>query len=214
MPLSLKNKTVLITCGPTWVPIDDMRVISNQSTGALGHILVKKLIDEGAKVTLIEGPVKKPIEDKKVKIIKYCFYDELASELKKALKNKFDIVIHAAAVSDYKVKKPSLKKLSSGKKEISIKLTPTEKLIDKIKKISKKSLLVGFKLESFTSKAMLKKKADNLFNNANCDLVVANSLKNGYTGYVVNPDGKILGGPSKTKQSLCTSLVKALKVIA
>ena len=37
----LKNKKVLITCGPTWVPIDSMRVISNQSTGALGQAMAE-----------------------------------------------------------------------------------------------------------------------------------------------------------------------------
>ena len=51
------NKKVLITCGPTGVPIDTMRIISNLSSGSLGQMIAEDFIKAGAKVTLLEGPV-------------------------------------------------------------------------------------------------------------------------------------------------------------
>ena len=78
-------KRVLITCGPTWVPIDDVRVISNVSSGEMGHLIAQSFQSKGALVTIIEGPVTQTLEDKKIKIIKYRFFDELARVLKKEL---------------------------------------------------------------------------------------------------------------------------------
>ena len=55
--MSLKNKKILITAGPTWVSIDTVRVISNTATGATGILLAEKLRKLDAKVTLLLGPV-------------------------------------------------------------------------------------------------------------------------------------------------------------
>ena len=105
----------MITCGATWTPIDDVRVISNVSSGEMGHLIAQAFRQKGAQVTVIEGPVTHTLTDKKIKIIKYRFFDELASVLKKELLKKYDIIIHAAAVSDFKVKGPSKRKISSDK---------------------------------------------------------------------------------------------------
>ncbi len=86
---SLKNKKVLITSGPTWVSIDPMRVISNRATGELGHKLALALAKEGAKVTLLEGPVTKPLTASNVTIKKFCFYDELKALLTIELKYEY-----------------------------------------------------------------------------------------------------------------------------
>ena len=51
------NMRVLITCGATWVPIDDVRVISNISSGEMGHLIAQAFRQKGAQVTIIEGPV-------------------------------------------------------------------------------------------------------------------------------------------------------------
>ena len=107
----LRNKKVLITCGPTWIPIDAMRVISNQSTGTLGQMIAEDFAKAGAKVTLLEGPVTRELKSKTIKILKFVFFDEFTGLIKKELKKKVDICIHAAAVSDYKLKKPGRKKI-------------------------------------------------------------------------------------------------------
>ena len=48
---------VLITCGPIWVPMDWVRVISNRSTGQMGHALAKAFLKRKARVTVVEGPL-------------------------------------------------------------------------------------------------------------------------------------------------------------
>src|SRR5271157_2085618 len=98
-----KKCRVLVTCGATWTPIDDVRVISNVSSGEMGHLIAQAFRQRSAQVSIIEGPVTHTLIDKKIKIIKYRFFDELARVLKAELLKKYDIIIHAAAVSDFKV---------------------------------------------------------------------------------------------------------------
>ena len=53
---ALSGKRILITCGPTWVALDDVRVLSNRSTGELGRLLARKLKAAGAQVTVLCHP--------------------------------------------------------------------------------------------------------------------------------------------------------------
>jgi phosphopantothenoylcysteine decarboxylase/phosphopantothenate--cysteine ligase len=197
---------VLVTCGPTWAAIDDVRVISNISTGEMGHLIAQAFKAKGAQVTLLEGQVTHSLNDQKIKVIKYRFFDELAALLKKELNKKYDIMVHAAAVSDFKVKGALKKKISSDK-ALSLKLTPTAKLIKTIKRLSPETFLVGFKLES--SLKGIGKTLKALFMEAECDLVIANTLKGGYQGYIVNADGEILM-KANNKQQIAKNLVKFL----
>ncbi|MBU1999188.1 MAG: phosphopantothenoylcysteine decarboxylase, partial [Candidatus Omnitrophica bacterium] len=66
---NLKNKKILITAGPTWVPVDDVRVISNSASGETGILLAKRLSGQGAKVTLLLGPIGNYNPDKKIKLV-------------------------------------------------------------------------------------------------------------------------------------------------
>jgi phosphopantothenoylcysteine decarboxylase / phosphopantothenate---cysteine ligase len=197
---------VLITCGPTWTPIDDVRVISNVSSGEMGHLIARAFSSKKANVTVIEGPVTHTLADKKIKVIKYRFFDELARVLKTELLKKYDIIIHAAAVSDFKVRGASKSKISSDK-ALTLNLIPVPKLIKDIKRLSPKSFLVGFKLESNLNPKNILKTVKPLFTQAGCDLVVANKLAGGYQGYIVNADGNILSKASN-KQAIAQKLVK------
>ena len=190
---------VLVTCGATWTPIDDVRVISNVSSGEMGHLIAQAFRQKRRRVTLIEGPVTHTLIDKKIKIIKYRFFDELARALKQELSKKYDIIVHAAAVSDFKVKGAFKRKISSDK-DLTLKLVATPKLIKDIKRLSPESLLVGFKLESNLDPKNVFKQVRSLFTSSGCDLVVANTLKNGYQGFIVNADGDILN-KADNKQS-------------
>ncbi len=205
----MKNFNVLITCGPTWVAIDQVRVISNVSSGEMGHLIADAFLKIGANVTVIEGPVTHPWQGKRARIIKYQFFDELSKTLKAQLRNKPDIVIHAAAVSDFKVTKVSKTKIASGK-ALSLALTPTEKLIQAIKAIAPNTCLVGFKLESKFNKGNIYKETKELFTESGCDLVVANSLNNGYQGFILDADGRLLV-KTKTKHAIAQHLVSLLR---
>lgn len=208
---SLKNKKILITCGPTWIPIDAMRVISNKSTGNLGQIAAQECRRAGAKVTLLEGPVTQSLDDPHVKVVKFYFYDDFLRLTKKEIKKQYDIVIHAAAVSDYKLKKPFDKKISSQKKRLTLDLVPTQKIIHLIKKLHKDTFLVGFKLESDINQKTAVGHSEDLFKKAKCDLVIANNTtEEKYNAYLINKNKEIIA-TENSRKSIVKSLIKELK---
>jgi phosphopantothenoylcysteine decarboxylase/phosphopantothenate--cysteine ligase len=190
--LASKNKPhVLITSGPTAVPIDEMRVITNRSTGEMGRLLANAFAQKNYTVTLLEGQgVTTPITlSKKIRLKKFFFYSELESMLKDELQKPCDVVVHAAAVSDFAMPKALKGKIASGK-TLTLKLLPTKKIVNTIKKIAPKIFLVGFKLETKISKDFIIKETRGLFNDAKCDLVVANTTSHGkYAAHIIDASG-------------------------
>jgi phosphopantothenoylcysteine decarboxylase / phosphopantothenate---cysteine ligase len=194
----LKNKKFLITSGPTWVPIDDMRVISNRSSGQLGTLIAAKAVKVGAKVTLLEGPFA---------------FEKFAARLNKELKKNYDVVVHAVAVSDYQLKKPFSQKIRSEKKMLTLKLIPTPKLIQTIKKKLPHTFLVGFKFETHLSATRAQKCAFGLIKTADCDLVIANTLRGTrYKGFIVNKRCQILA-KADSRSKMAEKIVKSLKLL-
>ena len=181
----LKNKKVLITAGPTIEYIDPIRVITNQSSGKTGILLASELISSGAKVTLVYGPgIEKP--PKGAKIIKIFTSKEMFDVVKKEMSKEFDIVIMAAAISDYTPENPSKNKIKSIKNKIKISLKKAPKIIDQIKKYQKNVFLVGFKAEANLSKNELIALAKKKMNESDADMIVANDI--GSIRYRKNPE--------------------------
>lgn len=203
----LKNKTVLITAGPTWVPIDTVRVISNIATGTTGILLAEKLRRLGAKVTLLLGPADNCCLNKKIKLLRFRFFDELKDKIINELKyKKYNIVIHSAAVSDYKPIKTYSHKVKSGIKRWKLDLVPTEKIIDLLKRIDNSIILVGFKFEPQAGKDILIKKTKELIRQAELDLAVANTMnKNKYCAYILDNYNHSYG-PIFNKKNLVAKL--------
>jgi phosphopantothenoylcysteine synthetase/decarboxylase len=187
--MSLKGKRVLITAGPTWVAIDQVRVISNLASGETGFILADKFKKLGAKVTLLLGPGNFCVAGQAgIKLIHFKYFSELAQLLDKELKSqKYTAVIHAAAVADYQPEKIIAGKISSLHKNWRINLVPTKKLIKGLRKYKPDLFTVGFKFEPNANKDKLLAKGKQLLRTANLDLVVANSNKNmGYQAYILS----------------------------
>lgn len=200
-----------MTCGPTWVAIDPVRVISNHSTGELGHTIARQLKKAGAKVTVLEGPVTHRLQEKSIRTVKFSFYDELAGLVNKELGKNYNCMIHAAAVSDYRPKNTRSSKLSSELSELQLNLVPTAKIIEKIKRIAPKTFLVGFKLELSENQKTILKKARYLIQKANCDLVVANSLNGkSYRGYIID-EGQHVVAEAKTRNGIAGQLINILR---
>ncbi len=210
MAHSLKNKKILVTCGPTWVPIDAVRVVSNVSSGALGQRIALDCARSGARVTLLEGPVTVPLSSRSMRILKFRFFDELQKLLRQELRKDVEAVIHAAAVADYKFKKPVQHKLSSGKKTLKLEFVATPKLIRMIKRLAPKAFLVGFKLEPKISRRSAVRKTQELFRQADCDIVVANqSTPRGYKGFILDKQNIILASASG-RRKMSKTLVRIL----
>jgi len=181
----LRGKNVLITAGPTIEYIDPVRVITNQSSGKTGVLLASELISAGAKVTLIYGPGKES-PPKGAKVVTVQTLQEMFNAVKKEMERKFDIVIMAAAASDYTPHKSSATKINSNLDEIVLKLKRAPKIIDKIKKMQKDVFLVGFKAETNISKESLVKQARKKIRESAADLIIANDV--GIKKYKENPD--------------------------
>ncbi len=180
----LQNKRILMTAGPTIEYIDPIRIITNHSTGKTGVLLASGLISGGAKVTLIYGPgQEKPPKGAKVIPVKTVM--EMFTAVKKEMKKKFDVVILAAAASDYVPTKSNKSKIKSTSKQMILKLQRAPKIIDQIKKIQKDVFLVGFKAETNLTKINLIKIARKKLQETKADMIIANDIG---TKYQKNPE--------------------------
>ena len=208
--MDLKNKRILITAGPTWVPIDSVRVISNIASGETGALLAKKLCRFNAKPTLLLGPGQRSCSNGKIRLKRFRFFDDLKKIISRELSSKnYDILIHTAAVSDYRPKTRLRKKVGSGKKLWRLNLLPTPKLIELAKKIDPGVFLIGFKYEPDTKKLGLLSRAKRLLKLCDAGLVVANTtLRGRYQAYILSR-AKIITQAS-SKKDLADKLIKTL----
>ena len=202
----LKGKKILVTAGATSEDIDPVRTITNKSSGKTGIYIAEQAAKLGADVTLIRGNTK--IEPTyKMEDIQINSVDEMYKAIKKNIKNN-DIMIHAAAVSDFTIKE-SNKKISS-KKELSLKLKPTIKIINKMKKLNKDIFLVGFKLDNKNKKQLIDE-AYNLLKKTNCDLVIANNIKcvdsENSEVFIINKNKKINHIKSAPKRIIAEKII-------
>ena len=147
--LPLKGKHVLVTAGGTREPIDAVRYIGNSSSGRMGIELAKAARDAGAQVSLIAANIDLPLP-KGVEVTRVGTVDEL--EL--AMDRECDVIIMAAAVSDFRVQNPFLGKLkrSDG---LNLELTPTKDLIANFAANHPKSVSIAFALAEETQDRLI-----------------------------------------------------------
>ncbi|MGD9015082.1 MAG: phosphopantothenoylcysteine decarboxylase [Candidatus Omnitrophota bacterium] len=205
--MSLRGKRILITAGPTWVGIDSVRVISNIATGKTGLLLARQAAKQGARVTLVLGQCGQFNQGESIRIIPFCFFKQLKNILKRELqKAKCDIIIHSAAVSDFKPEYKISGKLSSHKAH-TLKLLPLEKLTILIRRLQPKAKLVMFKLESNVENQTLIQRAKQAGEEFGADLIVANRL-NPYRALIIDRQNNRIS--AKSKKDLVDKLIKIL----
>lgn len=199
---------VLITAGSTWAKIDQVRVLTNRFSGKTGLYLANKLAEKGHQVTLIINPHSTG-KINNLKTFSFHYFQEFKNRLKTILKNnKFDAIIHMAAVSDYLPKVSRQGKISSGKKGLTITLAPAPKIIKQIRQLAKEALLIQFKLE--VKKDGIIEKAYSSLKKNGSSYVVANALedlKSGYKAVLIDKQ------KNKTKISSKEDLVKEINKI-
>ena len=200
---------ILITAGSTWTKVDDVRIFTNRFTGKTGLYLAKGLKRKGHSVTLLINPHCLG-KIKGLKIIPYRYFEEFKRKvIREIKKQRYDAIIHSAAVSDYKIKSPQKGKIPSGKPRV-LKLVPTEKIIKQIRAKAPNSLLIQFKLEP-KQRGIIKKAYKSLKDNGS-DFVVANALCDMQTGYfcfLINKKKEAV--PLKSKSVLLTALDKIIR---
>lgn len=174
-PKTLEGKRVLVTAGATREYIDPIRYITNASSGRMGVAMAEEAELRGAEVTLIRtrGSVPSFVENQIEVETAEEMLDVIEGELKA---RKYDVVVLASAVSDFRVKKRANMKIKSGK-AITLELEPTPKIIDRIKELQPNVFLVGFKAETGLNEEELITAARMQIERAGSDLVVANTLR-------------------------------------
>jgi phosphopantothenoylcysteine decarboxylase/phosphopantothenate--cysteine ligase len=179
--LPLKNKTVLLTAGPTYEAIDPVRFIGNRSTGKMGYALANTAASLGAKVILVSGPSFEKVNYSSIDIIKVESADEMYQAVHQYFNNA-DIVIATAAVADYKPATVVNQKIKKKDAKLQIDLVPTKDILASMGKIKKNQFLVGFALETndelVNAQGKLKRK--------NLDMIVLNSLQDKGAGFATN----------------------------
>jgi phosphopantothenoylcysteine decarboxylase/phosphopantothenate--cysteine ligase len=172
-PRELQDMRVLVVAGATVEAIDDVRVITNRSTGGTGVELAKTAFELGANVELWLGRHEAPVPS----WLPYRTFDstdELASMAEKA---EADICIVPAAIADFKPAKKQGGKIPTRAGALTLDLKPTPKILERFRKGTRKAL-VGFKAEAGVGEAELKARALALAKEADLDFVVANDVAN------------------------------------
>ena len=183
--LPLKDKLVLITAGPTYEALDPVRFIGNHSSGLMGYELAGKAAQLGADVVIISGPSQLDLKDENIHIERVTSADQMYAKAHEYF-NKADIVIGAAAVSDYKPKEVADQKIKKDNEEIQLELVKNKDILLSLGQIKDKQFLVGFALETENelenaTKKLKKKKLD---------AIVLNSLNDEGAGFS-KPTNKI-----------------------
>ncbi len=191
---NLAGKKILVTAGATSEEIDPVRVITNKSSGKMGVYIAEEAFLRGADVTLVRGA--NAVEPQyHFKDIKINNVRELFNEIKKNIKDK-NVMVHAAAVSDFMVNNRAKRKLKSFE-TLNLELSPATKIFEKIKKIRKNIFLIGFKAEYKVSRKSLIDRAYALLRDADADLVVANDVGKEGRGFDYDTNEVFIVGKDK-----------------
>ena len=171
----LKGRHFLVTSGPTIEPIDPVRFIGNRSSGLQGGAIANELIESGADVTFITGPIDldPPHGSNIIRV-------ETADEMYDAVHSSLpaDAAVFAAAVADWKIKKTEQQKLKKQTGNLpAFDLTENKDILASVSKLKKNrpKIVMGFAAETENilenAKSKLMKKG--------CDFIVANDVSLG-----------------------------------
>ncbi|MEM3011245.1 MAG: bifunctional phosphopantothenoylcysteine decarboxylase/phosphopantothenate--cysteine ligase CoaBC [Candidatus Bathyarchaeia archaeon] len=217
--MDLAGKKLLITGGPTIEHIDPVRVITNKSSGKMAVSIAREALLRGAEVTLIYGPgsAEPPSEAHVVRVeTSREMLDNVLSELKQ---RKYDVVVAAAAVADWALEKPYNHKISTRDTAmLSLKLKPTPKIIDAIRKACPDIFLVAFRAEYGLSDKELVEAGAKWMKRARADLVVVNDVGRKSVGFgfdtnevfILDAKGKVVHVPLSMKREVAKKLLDVI----
>jgi phosphopantothenoylcysteine synthetase/decarboxylase len=178
VPLNLTTCRLLVTAGPTWVPVDAIRYLTNFASGSLGLFLAREAAAAGAQVRVLLGPGRicpTEADRRRLEIVDFVTFDDLHRLVRGSLgEDRFDALLHTAAVADYRPAEVRPVKTPSGASEWLLRLVPLPKIVDEVKALAPRILLVKFKLEVGRSRDELLRIAAASRARSDADLIVAN----------------------------------------
>lgn len=206
--LPLKGKKVIISAGGTIERIDPVRYITNDSSGKMGHRLAEQARDLGADVILVTaskleypfGMAVKPVNS--------------ARDMQAAIMSDFedaDIIIMAAAVSDYRPKNQADKKMKKASREIQILLEENPDILATMGQQKTKQFLIGFAAETND----VEKYATDKLKRKNVNMIVANDVSKAHAGFnkdtneviICQPDKEAIHIETDTKENIAKKIL-------
>jgi phosphopantothenoylcysteine decarboxylase/phosphopantothenate--cysteine ligase len=176
----LQGKKVVVTFGGTQERIDQVRYITNRSSGKMGAAIADACFLAGAQVIVLRA---KTAVQSRFSHKEEIF--ETADDLEQLVKKhspETDILFHVAAVSDFKVETSLVAKIPSDK-AIHLDLAPRLKIVHQIKKWNPDIKLIAFKAEAGISETELIQKAQNKIREEDADVIVANDVGKNDRGF-------------------------------
>jgi phosphopantothenoylcysteine decarboxylase/phosphopantothenate--cysteine ligase len=208
-PQDLQGRTVLVTAGPTQEPLDTVRFLSNPSSGKMGYAIAQAAQERGAEVILVSGPTNlTPPQGVRSWQIRTAM--EMYEAVLRAYE-KVDIVIKAAAVSDYRPKQAVPYKIKKTDEAQVVELMRNPDILAELGQRKGKRILVGFaaETEDLLANAQKKVQAKNL------DLIIANDVGRSETGFgsdenkilILHADGRVEDLPQMSKHKLAHEIL-------
>ena len=191
----LEGTTILVTAGGTQESIDPVRYIGNRSSGKMGYAIAEQAAHMGAKVILVSAPTSLPIPSG----VDFISVDSAVSmqEAVEARYNDVNVVIMAAAVSDFRVlhkAEQKIKKMES----MTIKLVKNPDILQGLGTKKSHQILVGFAAET---EHVIKYGQDKVAKK-NLDMLVANDVSKSNAGFNVDTNEGYFLYPDKEPKEM------------
>ncbi len=208
----LKGKTIVVTAGGTEEAIDPVRFIGNRSSGKMGIAIAQVAANMGAKVKLVYGNVTIPLpQDKNIELFPAPSSEDMLMQVKQEF-NRSDILIMAAAVADWRMKKVADHKLKKQADQATLELTLV-KTKDILREVAKQKnpdqVVVGFAAETNN----LLKNAEKKLREKGADMIVANDVSQNVFGSdkdkvtILRQNGTIEEWPEMSKKEIASKFL-------
>ena len=208
------GKKVLITCGATREPIDGVRFITNKSSGKMGIEIAKAVAKRGGQVFLVKGLVSVDIPNYLTNVYPVETTQEMFDKVMELYKD-CDIIIKAAAPSDYKLKEKFENKIKS--ETLTLSLVKNKDIAKELGKVKGDKKLVIFCAETQDLLENAKKKLES----KNADLIVANDVTQKGAGFdvdtnivtIINKKGELKPYPIMKKSEVANIILDEVNLL-
>ncbi len=212
-----KDKTVLITAGPTYEKLDPVRFIGNHSSGKMGFNLADQFLKQGAKVILVTGPTKEVLQHPNLT----RFDIESAQEMLEVVQQQWhecQLGVFSAAVADYRPAEKAEQKMKKSGDEMMLRFVKNPDVLAWAgKNKSNTQILIGFALETTQAEVYAKEKLEK----KNLDFVVINTLEDEGAGFgvdtnrikIMDKNNNLTSFELKSKREVARDIVHYLKEI-
>jgi len=200
---------ILVTAGPTREYLDDVRFLSNASSGVMGFSVAEAAVQSGHEVSLVSGPVILP-DPHGAGVVRVISAEEMARECFQRFTD-CDAVVMTAAVCDYRPNKQTTGKLKKGPGSFKLELERTPDILEELGRRKAKQILVGFALEVQEPR----RNAENKLARKNLDYIILNTPETFgseiITCEIIGSEGTVRRFEKVTKQSLAHEIIKLIE---